>query len=176
MTMSHIWSSWLIGLASGWCWLLIVIVISLFSSHTQQLLSNIDRSIQHDISQICIVWESIIRWPTHNNCRSVELAITPSQQQQWLMNRPSLPSTSGMLFVFPQDGLYPFWMKNTLIPLDMIWIDFQSRIVAIRTAQPCTTPQCPNYDPWVIARYVLELNAGQAQERGLKVWDKIIVK
>jgi len=75
-----------------------------------------------------------------------------------------------MLFVFPQDGVYPFWMKDTLIPLDMIWINNNSRIVAIRTAHPCTTDSdCPNYNPGVISRYVLEINAGQTKQWNIQL-------
>jgi uncharacterized membrane protein (UPF0127 family) len=57
------------------------------------------------------------------NTISVEIADTPTERQTGLMNRKSMDKNSGMLFIFEQDGVYPFWMKNTLIPLDMIWIN-----------------------------------------------------
>ena len=89
-----------------------------------------------------------------------------------LMFRDHLRPGTGMLFVFPEDGDYPFWMKNTLIPLDMIWIDANRKIAAIaHEAQPCKIENCPNYAPNAIARYVLEVAGGVAKEHGLKVGD-----
>lgn len=64
-----------------------------------------------------------------------------------------------MLFVFPITGIYKFWMKNTLISLDMIWIDDDKRIIDIVTAPICEKDPCSTYGPDQNARYVLELNA-----------------
>jgi uncharacterized membrane protein (UPF0127 family) len=74
-----------------------------------------------------------------------------------------------MLFVFEKEALYPFWMKNTLIPLDMIWIDVQGKVIDIQTANPCTTDTCQDYIPSAKALYVLELNAGTSKRIGLQV-------
>lgn len=63
------------------------------------------------------------------------------------MYRQELPELSGMLFVFEQAGQYNFWMKNTLIPLDMIWINDQNKIIDIKQATPCTADPCPTYNP-----------------------------
>ena len=84
------------------------------------------------------------------------------------MHRESLDEKSGMLFVFPEDGRYGFWMKNTLIPLDIIWIDNDQRVVDIQTAQPCTAEPCPSYTPSGDARYVLEINANVSEQYGFK--------
>ena len=73
-----------------------------------------------------------------------------------------------MLFFFPQSGEYPFWMKNTLIPLDMIWIDDQRRIAHVTSnVPPCKADPCPNYPPNANAKYVLELAAGVAAKHHL---------
>jgi len=106
-------------------------------------------------------------------CIDAEIARTPDQRATGLMFQKSLPKDSGMLFVFDAEGVYPFWMKNTLIPLDILWIDSDSRIVFIaRDAQPCTTT-CQNIEPGVAAKYVLEINAGISEAKGIKVGDSV---
>ena len=98
----------------------------------------------------------------------VELATDDPTRAQGLMFRDQLPPDRGMLFMFPQTGNYPFWMKNTLIPLDMIWIDEQKRIVHIaHDVPPCKADPCPSYDPAAFAKYVLELAGGVAARHGL---------
>jgi len=75
------------------------------------------------------------------------------------MYRESLPEKKGMLFVFPTSDIHDFWMKNTIIPLDMIWIDNQFKVVHIANAQPCTEDPCKIYAPRTLAKYVLEINS-----------------
>jgi uncharacterized membrane protein (UPF0127 family) len=98
----------------------------------------------------------------------VELATDEPTRSQGLMYRDHLPDDRGMLFLFPQSGDYPFWMKNTLIPLDMIWIDDQRRIVHVASnVPPCKADPCPSYPPNAVAKYVLELAAGVAAKHHL---------
>lgn len=98
----------------------------------------------------------------------VEVVADEDTRRQGLMYRDRLPADAGMLFFFPQNGDYPFWMKNTLIPLDMIWIDDQRRIAAIaHDVPPCKADPCPSYPPNAEARYVLEVAAGVAARHGL---------
>lgn len=100
---------------------------------------------------------------------TVEIAADDATREQGLMYRDHLPPDTGMIFLFPQSGDYPFWMKNTLIPLDMIWIDDQKRIVHVaRDVPPCKADPCPSYPPGGTARYVLELAAGVAARHGLQ--------
>ena len=103
---------------------------------------------------------------------SVEIAANNELRAQGLMFRDQLRPASGMLFFFPQDGEYPFWMKNTHIALDIIWIDSQKRIAHIgHDIPPCKIENCPNYPPNAISRYVLEVAAGVAKQHGLKEGD-----
>ena len=98
----------------------------------------------------------------------IEIAADDATRQQGLMYRDTLPADHGMLFFFPQTGNYPFWMKNTLIALDIIWIDDQKRIVHVASnVQPCKADPCPSVPPNADARYVLELAAGVAARHGL---------
>jgi len=78
-----------------------------------------------------------------------------------------------MLFVFEDLGEYGFWMKDTLIPLDIIWIDSDWRVVGIADAELCYVERCPVYRPRGKAKYVLEVNSGWAEEKGLGVGDLI---
>lgn len=99
------------------------------------------------------------------NCFHIEIAQTAAERQKGLMDRNFLPSQSGMLFVFEEEKPYGFWMKNTLIPLDMIWLDSNKKVVDIaHGAQPCgeensAINKCPSYTPSTPALYVLEINA-----------------
>ncbi len=93
----------------------------------------------------------------------VEIAADDGTRVQGLMFRDRVPPGTGMLFLFPQTGDYPFWMKNTLVPLDMVWIDEGRGIVHVKAdVPPCKADPCPSYPPNAQARYVLELGAGEA--------------
>lgn len=88
------------------------------------------------------------------------------------MERTAMPATHGMLFVFPDAQPRTFWMKNTLIPLDMLFFDSNRKLVAIQAnAAPCHADPCALYPSGAPARYVLELNAGTAAKLGLHVGD-----
>ena len=99
---------------------------------------------------------------------AVEVASDDETRSQGLMYRDHLAGDRGMIFLFMQPGEYPFWMKNTLIPLDMIWMDSQHRIVHVaHDVQPCKADPCPNYPPNAQASSVLELAAGVAAKHHL---------
>jgi uncharacterized membrane protein (UPF0127 family) len=103
-----------------------------------------------------------------------ELAVTPEERAQGLMFRQKIEFGQGMLFVFEREGIYSFWMKNMLIPLDLVWLDREKRVVHIeRDVPPCTENPCPTYTSKVPALYVLELKAGSFEKRGLKMFDRL---
>lgn len=105
---------------------------------------------------------------------SVEVAATPAEQEQGLMNRTSMPADHGMLFVFPDAAPVTFWMKNTLIPLDMLFFNTAHRLVTMKTnVPPCKADPCREYPSGVPVRYVLELNAGTAAKLGIHKGDVI---
>jgi uncharacterized membrane protein (UPF0127 family) len=90
--------------------------------------------------------------------------------------RNSIAPDHGMLFAHRVQGKYGYWMFQTLIPLDMIWMDPKHMIVEIvENAPPCTTPasQCPHYGGNQAAQYVLELGGGMSKKYGLKAGDSI---
>jgi uncharacterized membrane protein (UPF0127 family) len=106
-------------------------------------------------------------------CFNVELAVTPEETERGLMYRETLASDAGMLFILPEESTnYFFWMKNTLIPLDIIWLDGNHRVISInRNMQPCHQAECPTVNPGMPARYVLEVNAGTADAINLTAGD-----
>jgi uncharacterized protein len=100
----------------------------------------------------------------------LELAKTPDEQAQGLMFRESLPARTGMLFLFPEGGVHRFWMKNTMIPLDMIWMDPAGRVVFVSAdTPPCKSDPCASYGPDGPASSVLEIAGGMALPEGIKV-------
>jgi len=106
----------------------------------------------------------------------VEIASTTQQKSKGLSNREKLCSKCGMLFVFNKDKSLPFWMKDTLIPLDIIWINSENKIVDIQSANPqlnTPTSRLTIYRNQDLAKYVLELNAGDSQKLNLKIGDII---
>ena len=97
-----------------------------------------------------------------NHCFQVEIARTQEEHERGLQFRSFLEENQGMLFIFPERGRHSFWMKDTLIPLDMIWLDESQRVVYILEDVPvCSKDPCPVYTPPREAKYVLEVNAGQ---------------
>jgi uncharacterized membrane protein (UPF0127 family) len=102
----------------------------------------------------------------------VEVADTADKRSLGLMFRDSMPDDHGMLFIFPGETRRSFWMKNTRIPLDIIYFDSNLVLVSVsENTPPCRTLKCPAYPSDGPAKYVLELNAGKAAELGVKSGD-----
>jgi len=99
----------------------------------------------------------------------VEVARTEEKRALGLMFRTALPEDRGMLFIFEQAGLHRFWMKNTLIPLDMVWMDERKRIIHIEyQVPPCKLDPCAVYGPSADSLYVLEVISGVASREKLR--------
>ena len=101
----------------------------------------------------------------------VELAVTAAERNQGLMHRTSLGADAGMLFLFADDRPRTFWMRNTLIPLDIIFLDADGTVQNVTTGEPGV--EVPGYMSRRPARLVLELNGGWAAAHGLKAGDRI---
>lgn len=98
---------------------------------------------------------------------TVEVADNAAERSKGLMGRPSMPMGSGMLFVYHQTKPVAFWMRNTLIPLDMIFLDEDGVVVRVHhNARPLDETPIPSGAP---ARYVLEVNAGLSKALGITV-------
>lgn len=102
----------------------------------------------------------------------IEIAETEGAITQGLMHRKSMDFNRGMLFIFPDNEVRSFWMKNTIIPLDIIYVSENMKIVAIKDhTTPYTTTSIPSNNRK--AKYVVEVNAGFAGKYGIKVGDSI---
>jgi uncharacterized membrane protein (UPF0127 family) len=101
----------------------------------------------------------------------VEIANSPEEQTTGLMNRTALAEDRGMLFVFPGEEVRSFWMKNTLIPLSIAYIDSEGRIVDLQDMKPLDDEE-PHYVSAEPARYALEVNKGFFDENGVEVGDR----
>ncbi len=109
-----------------------------------------------------------------DTCFTVEIADTLEARRRGLMFRPRLEEDRGMIFVFESESKHSFWMKDTYIPLDMIWINSKERVVFIKKqAQPCSDDFCQPIYPKAEAKYVLEINAGFVDKLGINIGDKL---
>ena len=109
-----------------------------------------------------------------NTCFTVEIAQKQEELLTGFKDRTVLPKSEGMLFVFPVSGHYTFWMKDTLIPLDIIWLDPSRRVIDIKPdAEPCRKEPCPSFHHQGTALYVLEINAGLARSLRIKNGDTV---
>jgi uncharacterized membrane protein (UPF0127 family) len=99
---------------------------------------------------------------------SLEIAKTNKHREQGLMHRDSMPADHGMIFVFPDTQPRGFWMRNTRIPLDIIYVRPDGQIVSIHTMKPLDLSSVKSAGP---AMYAIELNAGVAGALGLKAGD-----
>ena len=106
---------------------------------------------------------------------NIEYATTTAARKLGLGGRTSVPGGYGMLFVFPKDDRYGFWMKDTLVPLDMFWLDAQGHVVSI--AEDVSPASFPNvFYPSAPARYVLETAAGFAAAHGIATGTPLLLK
>lgn len=105
---------------------------------------------------------------------TAELAVTDEERGRGLMFREEIHSDQGMLFVFEEEGIHPFWMKNMKFSIDILWLDKENRIVHVeRQVHPCKNLPCPFYSSKIPAMYVLELKAGSVDDNQLKLYDRL---
>lgn len=101
---------------------------------------------------------------------TLEMAVTPAEEEQGLMYRNAMARDHGMIFIMEEPGIHPFWMHNTRIPLDLLWLSADGEVVHVETMQPFDDNERQNSRP---AIYVIELNAGMARELGIKEGDRL---
>ena len=109
---------------------------------------------------------------------SVDMAVLPEERRQGLSGREHMAQDAGMLFVFEEEQQLHFWMKEMRFPLDIIWIDAQCRLVGVSAEVPTPVPnagndEIPRAQSPLPARFVLEVNAGEAARNGLSAGDAV---
>jgi len=105
---------------------------------------------------------------------TAELAVTAEERQTGLMFREKINPDQGMLFIFEHENYHSFWMKNMKIPIDILWLDSEKRIVHLECqVPPCKKEPCPSYSPGFPARFTLELKAGSVEDHKLKLSDRL---
>lgn len=118
----------------------------------------------------------MIQVTLHGHTFNTELATTDAAREHGLMNRTQMGKNHAMLFVFNQSYPQSFWMKNTLIPLDILFFNKQRKLVTMQlNAPPCTSDPCRTFPSGVPAKYVLELNAGTATAIGARTGDTLTI-
>ncbi len=110
---------------------------------------------------------------------TLEVAKTASERRTGLMGRASMPETAGMLFSYPSERSPDsgFWMYNTLIPLDIAFLDSEGVIVNVRHMLPCTSSNrrnCPTYPAGKFFWHAVEMNAGYLTARNIQAGDKLV--
>jgi len=146
----------------------LILAVALIAGCTQNTASGNESSANNSgnesLSKVCF----------GAKCFYVELAVTSEERSLGLMFREHLDPDKGMLFIYKDEGVHYFWMKNTLIPLDMIWINGNREVISIsKDVQPCEISQCPLIGSEQKVQYVLELNAGSSDKIGLAIGDKV---
>jgi uncharacterized protein len=103
----------------------------------------------------------------------LEVADTEEERARGLMDRESLPANAGMVFLYQDDAVGGYWMKNTLIPLSIAFFAEDGRILRILDMEPCRADPCPVYEPGVVYRGALEVNRGAFRRWGVSEGDRI---
>ena len=99
----------------------------------------------------------------NNQLYQLEIAKTHAQRRQGLMHRKFIARNAGMLFLYDRPGNYRIWMKNTLIPLTVIWLDDDAKIIGTRLLQPCKQIRCPVYGVERPSKFIIELHPERRQ-------------
>ena len=151
---------WIIGI------IILILFLALLNSYliikSTQTSENIPTN--HQPSKITI----------NNHIFNLEIASTSLEKSIGLMHRTQLNKDTGMLFIFENEKPQSFWMKNTLIPLDLIFINSNNNIVDIKhNFQPCNSDPCETYTSSQPASYVLEINGGLVKDLNIEIGQQV---
>ncbi len=143
------------------------------------------RKIKYVISIILLFSSLYLAWGTASGLESfesmelyiaekpfqLEIADNPNLRRQGLMFRSELSKHAGMIFIYPETGHHRIWMKNTHIPLTVVWIDDKATVIGIKKLQPCKQESCPSYGIQLASKFIIELNVNFDD---LKLGDRLL--
>jgi hypothetical protein len=107
---------------------------------------------------------------------SLEVAADEASRERGLSNRSTLPAGTGMAFLFPRDTTVQFWMKDTLVPLQIAFVAGDGRVVGLFEMPPCHQDPCPTYGPTRPYRYAVELPSGSFTAAGVRQGDRVVAE
>ncbi len=139
----------------------LVVILTFYVLHQASLENGTEKN--YEVKKIRI----------ENNLIEVKVADTEQKREIGLMGISNLSENEGMLFVFDQPGYHSFWMRNTLIPLEILFINEENAIIDIQEMQPCKTVSCKVYSPKEKALYAIELNENFSKTHNISVKEKI---
>jgi uncharacterized protein len=105
---------------------------------------------------------------------SLEVAADELARDRGLSKREHVPAGTGMVFLFPRDTLVPFWMKDTLVPLQIAFVGSDGRVVGMFEMPPCRASPCPTFAPRLPYRYAVELASGAFTAAGVAEGDRVV--
>lgn len=144
------------------CRMIIVVLLTSVMSYAVSPEAPVSEKITFKTGRVCVGVK----------CFNVDVADKPMLRSLGLMGRKELPANQGMWFVFDYLGKYTFWMKNTLVPLDIIFINERFEIVTIyENAQPCKEDPCDLFIAKANSQYVLEIPGGSVSAYNISVGD-----
>lgn len=108
-----------------------------------------------------------------NSCIEVEIPTTREERTTGLMNRTYLPEDNGMIFIFDEECINKIWMKNMLIPLDIIWLDYKGIIIHIdKNVVPCNE-YCRSFGPESCSKFAIEVNGLYTDRHNINIGDRV---
>jgi uncharacterized protein len=117
----------------------------------------------------------LLRGPGRPEVRvSLEVAADEPARERGLSKRTEVPAGTGMVFLFPTDTTAAFWMKDTLVPLQIAFVAADGRVVSLNEMPPCRADPCPVYAPAAAYRYAVELPSGAFTAAGVDVGDQVV--
>ncbi len=146
--------------------LVVVILVALALTQAGRLSSLFNFDLKRPSSAVTI----------NEQTYKVTVVDTDATRQQGLSGKKSLKENQGMLFFFQEKGKHSFWMKDMKFPIDIIFINDDTITDITKNAQPDDSPNRPRYAPSVDINYVLEVNAGEADKKNIKVGDNVTIQ
>lgn len=160
---------------------IILVIVLLFGGLLSSEILNLSKNSTESISEISTVHSAVaepqfkkegeLTFLKNQEKLTIEIADNEEETTQGLMYRRSMPDSCGMVFIFTDSQPRSFWMKNTYLPLDILYLDESKKIVTIQANRtPFSEEEIPSFEN---AKYVLEVNAGYCKRKGIEKGDVV---